>query len=415
MKSDAKRILMVLDHSFPEDVRVENEARTLIEAGFAVSLLAIGPDVRPEMEDYRGIQIFRNKLPAALRNKLRGLAGTIQAYSLYLEHRIRGLHRTHPFDAIHVHDLYLFGGGLRAARRLRLPVVGDLHENWVEALRGYEWSNRFPARLLISYRKWERLEKRWTQEVDRLVVVIEEAAERNVTNGVAEDRLVLVPNTLAIDHFESLSAGARYDRSDDGLIHLTYAGGIDRHRGLQTVVDAMPAIIKANPAVRLQLAGDGRTRNALESRCGELGLGDYVVFHGWQPLEEVKSLIESADICLIPHLRTPHTDATIPHKLFQYMYCSRPVLTSDCRPLARIVRETGCGSVFEAGNSASLAAQAIDLLARPDDWSALGKKGREAVIRKYNWKTTSRALVDAYEGLFSSSALPATMSRRDNV
>ena len=37
------RILMVLDHPYPSDIRVENEARTLLEAGHDVGLLQIAP------------------------------------------------------------------------------------------------------------------------------------------------------------------------------------------------------------------------------------------------------------------------------------------------------------------------------------------------------------------------------------
>ncbi|MDX1741589.1 MAG: glycosyltransferase family 4 protein [Rhodothermales bacterium] len=399
------RILMVLDHSFPTDVRVENEACSLIDAGFEVGLLAIGPDTRPPRDEYRGIHIFRDRIPESVRNKMRGLAGTVPLYEEYLARRIRKVNAHFPFDALHLHDLYLFGGGLQAAKRLNVPVVGDLHENWVEALRGYEWSNRFPARALISFSRWEKLERRWTRAVDRLVVVIEEAAERNVRNGVDPENIVVVPNTLSIDAFEELGSSSVEYRSD-GETALVYAGGVDRHRGLETVVDAMPAVLGVERGVRLHIVGDGRTRTSLEDRCRRLGLEDSVVFHGWRPLQDVRGFIRQADVCLIPHLRSPHTDATIPHKLFQYMYCSRPVLVSDCRPLARIVNEVECGAVFRAGDASSFAEQLSSLLSTRDTWGQLGGRGRTAVIEKYNWQQTVGSLVDAYRSLLGMEEEP---------
>ena len=72
----AFRILMVLDHAFPPDIRVENEARTLVEAGFEVGILAIGPDDRPAREIWEGVHLFRKSVPNRVRNALRGLSGT---------------------------------------------------------------------------------------------------------------------------------------------------------------------------------------------------------------------------------------------------------------------------------------------------------------------------------------------------
>ena len=45
--------------------------------------------------------------------------------------------------------------------------------------------------------------------------------------------------------------------------------------------------------------------------------------------------ILQADLCCVPHNSNPHTDSTIPHKLFQYMIAKRPILVSSSAPLQR--------------------------------------------------------------------------------
>ena len=149
---------MVLDHAFPPDLRVENEARTLVKAGFEVAIYAIGEDDRPTVEDREGIRIFRFRLDDRIRNKLRGLAGTIPMIEWVLGRGIRRIHSIWPFDVLHAHDLYLFGTCLRAGRRLQVRVVGDMHENWVHALSVYHWSTHFPGKAFIDLAKWDRLE-----------------------------------------------------------------------------------------------------------------------------------------------------------------------------------------------------------------------------------------------------------------
>lgn len=393
------RILMVLDHAFPPDPRVENEARTLIEAGFEVALLSVAPDERPARETYRGIRLYRDRLPKGLRNKMRGLAGTIPLLTWYLTWRIGQVHREWPFDALHMHDLYLFGGGLRAGRRLGVPVVGDLHENWVEALKHYAWSARAPGKYVVSISRWERLEKEWVNAVDRLIVVIEEAAARNEALGVPKKNITVVPNTIQLSEFDRYEEDAALMERIRSPLTITYTGGFDVHRGLASVLEAMPRVLAAHPDARLVLVGDGRIRGDLEALADRLGIAEHVLFEGWQPQAKLKSYIAASDLCLVPHLKTAHTDATIPHKLFHYMYLARPVVVSNCRPLERIVEETGAGLVYAAGNADALAKAVLHLSAQPDVRQTMGERGRQAVLERYHWGATAQGLIELYHAL----------------
>lgn len=393
------RVLMIVDHAFPPDIRVENEAVALIEAGYEVTVLAIGPDSRPAVDVHRGIRIVRNRISAQRRNKMRGLAGTLPVLDRYVARHARRLHRECHFDALHVHDLYLFGGGLRAGRELGVPVVGDLHENWVEALKGYAWSTQLPGRLFINFDRWQRVERSWTRSVDRLIAVVDDALDRNRANGVETDRIVVVSNTLNVDEFESHAVDEALVRSLQSPLHLLYVGGFDLHRGIDTVLDAMPAILDQVPHATLTLVGDGRIADDLKKSCRRRAIEGSVRFEGWQPHERLKSYMLAADVCLVPHRRTPHTDATLPHKLFQYMYCAKAVVVSDCKPLKRVVEEAGSGLVFRSDDPASLAHSVLKLADRPELRSSMGNRGRDAVLERYNWKVEALRLVQMYDAL----------------
>ena len=101
----------------------------------------------------------------------------------------------------------------------------------------------------------------------------------------------------------------------------------------------------------------------------------------------------------MPHRKHAHTDATIPHKLFQYMLASRPVIVSNCRPLARIIEETGAGLVFESGNVSELAGRIAELVNNPGLREEMGSRGRAAAAAKYNWETEGYKLVALYDKL----------------
>jgi len=395
---------MVLDHAFPPDLRVENEARTLASNGYDVTILAIDPDDRPPSDLTPDIHVRRMRVPQQIRNKARGLAATLPLMDWIVGRAVRKLHAERPIHALHAHDLYLFGASLRAGRKLDIPVIGDMHENWVEALRHYKWSTTAPGKWVVDLQKWQRLETEWSANVDRLIVVIDEMAERMGAQlgeaGLRNDHIIAVPNTIQRSSFEAWSTSTPVDMPD-GQPLLLYTGGMDRHRGLEDPIRAMPTILETHPEAVLVLVGDGAVRGELEELAATLGLGKAVRLLGWKDQAAVRGYMEAADIGLIPHRKTVHTDHTIPHKLFHYMHAGLPCVVSDCRPLERIVSAEACGRVYPSGNPALLAEAVLDIIKDPEEGLAMAARGQEAVRERWNWEATSQGLVDVYRDLLS--------------
>ena len=392
------RILMVLDKPFPPDIRVLNEAVTLVEAGFKVGILSIGPDERPDRESFRGIEIIRYKMSAQLRNKLRGLAGTVPVLTLFLRWLLMRVRNEFPYDVLHMHDLYLVGGGLAAGQKSSVPVIADLHENWVQALSLYAWSTQLPGRLLISKSKWQALEKRWLQRVDKVLVVVNEAKERVEKLGIEPAKLVVTPNTIKSADFEQYPLVPAIVRSIESPFTIVYTGGIDLHRGLGTLVRALPAVLRAGPA-RLVIVGDGSTRGDLIRLAKSLDIADHVEFIGWKPQEHMRSYIAGSHVCTVPHSKGGQNDMTQPHKIFHYMYMKRPVVVTACRPLKRVVDEAQCGLVCVPDDPKSMADALIYLYKNPEERLRMGANGHRAVMTHYNWDHTAQDMVEMYKGL----------------
>lgn len=389
------RILMTLDHSFPPDLRVENEIDSLISFGHEVTVLAIGPDERPVEERSNGLTIIRDTISAARRNRMRGLAGTVPVINWYLGARITSIFQDWKFDVIHAHDLYLVGAALKTGRKLGVPVVADLHENWPAALKHYAWSNRFPAKQLNNVNRWDRLETAWTRAADGVIVVIDEMRDRLLAKGLKNEKVLVLPNTIHRQKFDNFGIDEILAASVRSDLTLLYVGGMDKHRGLDTAVRAMKRIVQEAPGAKLVLVGDGAVRTELQTLTSELHLDSSIRFLGHQPQDAVPSFIEGADIGLIPHVRTDHTDHTIPHKLFHYMYLGLPVVASNCTPIKRIILETDAGVIHESGNPSDLADAVLKLSRSESLRNQKGENGKVAVESKYNWKSTSEG-IDAF-------------------
>jgi glycosyltransferase involved in cell wall biosynthesis len=232
------------------------------------------------------------------------------------------------------------------------------------------------------------------------VVVVPEAAERVLEYGVPPNRIVIVSNTEDAETFCRGEAATHGEVGGSIPWVAGYVGGIGPHRGIDTALRSMPIVVAEAPHARMRLVGaNDDARRVLTTEAEHLGVRGHVEVEGWRPFGDMEGIIRSCDVCLVPHNDFEHTQTTVPHKLFQYMLCRRPVLVSDVRPLARIVRETGAGLVFGAGDSDDCAAKMLELLRHPDAAARMGRLGRAAATSGYAWRHDAERLVAMFASL----------------
>ncbi|TVR71721.1 MAG: glycosyltransferase WbuB [Marinilabiliales bacterium] len=381
------KILMVLDHEFPPDVRVENEALALVNAGHEVHLACYTRKDRPQRDNFRGIIIQRIPL-STLLYKASVAALTFPFYFSFWERFLDKIISDNGIEALHIHDLPLAKVGKILKYRYGLKLVVDLHENWPALLKVSAHTRTVAGRLLSPVFLWERYERSILRHADAIIVVVEEARDRLAAEGQDREGIAVVSNTLNRDSFQLPDKGP-----DPDHYTLYYAGGITYHRGLHTVIEALSLVGDRIPGIRLRIAGSGKYLEPLKDLAGKKNLGTRVEFTGQLTLEEVAGYLAEADAALIPHLKTGHTDSTIPHKLFQYMYANKPVIASDCLPLERIITETQSGIIFRSGSATDLADKLVALYEK----RVTVLPARKWVEQKYNWEADAGVLVSLYE------------------
>jgi glycosyltransferase involved in cell wall biosynthesis len=380
------KILMVLDHEFPPDIRVENEISALSQAGHEMHIACFTQKNKPSFEKEGMLTIHRRPV-SGLMYKLSVASLTLPFYYIFWKRFLTKIISSGSFEALHIHDLPLVGVGAKLKKQFNLKLISDLHENWPAYLKISKHTNTPAGKLLSPIFLWRRFEKKILRHADAIIVVVEEAKNRIKNLGISAERIFVVSNTINTDEL-NIKPG----KSSGSEIMLYYAGGITYHRGLQNVILAMHKA--GNPHLKFRILGEGSYRNELEMLVEKLSLKDNVQFLGYQPFLKVMEMLSQSDFAIIPHLKTEHTDSTIPHKLFQYMYAEKPVIASDCLPIKRILDETGSGVVYPSSDTDYLARlfNRLETL----DYKEMAAKGKNAVIKKYNWKTDSGVLLNLY-------------------
>lgn len=401
------RIGMVLPTQYPPDIRVEKEAHAL-SAEHEVHLLCPRRGSQIPREQCGPVQVRR--IFSDTQRQFANLQLMTTCTSYQWLHEIRQFVREHRIDALHVHDLPLIGPAITIAREHNIPVVADLHENYPQMIAAAKSTTQrqlsvpnLVQHYLVSVQRWERYEARVVPQADAVVVVIEEAYERLAATGIPRERLLVVANYT---NLSDLDQPIRHAGEESSQFTIVYAGGFAATRDLRTVVDAA-ALISPETIPHLQIQLLGGQGAEYENMCAYVrskGVEQRVNVFDWRPMAEVWQHIEQSHACLVPHVRSPHTDSTIPHKLFQYMARQKPVIVSDCAPLARIVTDNACGLVYPSGNAEELAKAIIQLYQSPEQRTIMGQHGRSAVLREYNWEQTAEGLLQLYRTILPMKA-----------
>lgn len=390
-------ILMVLDHTFPTDLRVENEATSLIKAGHDVGLLSISDYEKDEIVVFKGIKVYKRAVSRFTRDKMHGLAGMIPWMDWFLFYEISKILKAEKYEVIHFHDLYLFGAARLLKKKFNLFFIGDMHENYVEVLKDYKWATSFPNRLLISHKKWERKEVEWLSDMDKVITVSPGIANRIISKGVEKENVILAPNTIHTGLFDHFEEDKKLLDKLSGYFCLIYIGGFVSNRGLEHPIEAMAILKEKYPDIRLVLVGDGAIRNDLENLAKANKVQDVVFFEGWQKQEKMKSYLLASEVGLAPFKRTPQSDNSSSNKLFQYMYFNLPILATNCTSVKKMVEEENCGIVYETGNKDQFIEGVTKFYESKKLRESLGENGKKAIANKYNWDATVQDMIDMYD------------------
>ncbi len=390
-----KHILMVLDEEFPPDDRVYKEAKSLIGAGFSVSIACYTFTDRAEFELIDGIKVFRKRVPTFIY-KSSVAALKFPVYFNWWKKYLNSLFEQHQFDAIHIHDLPLTKVGVYFKQKYNIKLVVDLHENWPAVLETAKHTNTFLGKILSSNKQWRKYEKNILQKADLIVALVEEMRDRLIDLSLNPDKITILHNAIDIQRFKNFGESV-----DNQFFTLFYAGDITHFRGLHTMIEDLIIAKTKIKNLRVWIVGKGNFLSELQSLVEKHHLNDIFVFWNWQPLEKVMSLMEQVDVGLMPHLRWEQTDCSSPNKLFQYMLKGKPYLANYSVSINRIVNETKSGLVYDANLKNDFLEKLMLLYNSPEKRTEMGKSGTKAVLEKYNWDSMVNNLIDEYRQLLS--------------
>jgi len=148
--------------------------------------------------------------------------------------------------------------------------------------------------------------------------------------------------------------------------------------------------------------GEGR----LIAEAKRLNVEDRIHLYPRLPFDEMYDRLLCSDIGLM--LYQPgilnHVYA-FPMKMYDYMLAGLPLLAPDFAiEVTPVIDEEDCGLLVDTSNSNEIA-KALDWFCEnPQEAREMGKRGRQAIISKYNWEAEAEKLIRIYNGFYEQSS-----------
>ena len=377
------KVVMAVISDMTHDARVYREARTLVEAGWDVTVLSTAKAARQYTQD--GIRIVALPLDVAGRSGL-------GAFYLNLLRELLA----RPADVYHAHNVHTLPVCWWAARRRRARLVYDSHELFT-ALQLAEPSRRERIKQFIE-RKAEWL---WVRAADAVVTVSNAYADILVRlYGI--ERPVVLQN---VSPLQPLERGTGVIRRRLGLrpdqVVVLYQGGY------YLVTRALDKLILAfhHLPARYVLVYIGFSVRGEEESLQELvqreGLAERVHFLPPVPHQELVAYTMDADVGVIPFI--DNCDAMhwcTPNKVYEYLMAGLATVCTDLPELRRVVEGHRVGVLMDPLDPRSTAAAIRSVADDPQALAAMQARARAAAEAEYNGGGEQGKLVGLYAGLW---------------
>lgn len=378
-------------------------AHGLIARGHAVTFLVRTPAGQPASDTIlHGVRVVRYAVPP----------GGPSAYVKAGRDACIRLLRSEHFDIAHTHFAFAAAGPLKALPPT-VPRVRTFHgpwdlEGWIEDTQQSDgtksgFAGTLKAQLKRRLRcRIERQNLAGSARVLTLSRCFQSLAAQDY--GVTLAQSALIPGGADTQRFvpsSKTAARAALGLPANGPLLLSIRRLAPR-MGLDTLIHAMPAVLRACPGTRLFIGGKGPEQERLCSLIQTLSLQDSVRLLGFIPDSQLAAYYQAADLFVLPTLALEGFGLVTTESLS----CGTPVLGTPVGATPELLAPLDPRLIASSPDAPGLARSISAFLSEDWRYTLFPERLHTYVRDHYTWERHTAQVELIYQSLLSTPLLP---------
>ncbi|KRF39103.1 glycosyltransferase family 4 protein [Paenibacillus sp. Soil787] len=388
-----EKILVVCQHFWPEEFRINDICSSLVEMGHKVDVICGIPNypfgkyfegyslLKKRKENFYGVNVHRSfVIPRGSGNPIHVLLNYVSFpfFSLYHVWKLRK-----DYDKVLVYQLtpvFMAIPAIFAKKILNKTIFIYIQDLWPESL--YSVFN-FKSKL---YKKvFNKISDYIYKQFDFYFTTskgIKEKIEK--TYGIDNSNVLYLPN-WAEKIYEEKRENRVLKQKYQNTFNIIFAGNIGPAQSFETIINAAKICLdQGYTHIKWIIVGDGMTRKWAEDKVAELGIQEVIIFLGRKPLTSMPEYYDVADALLVSLVKSDLFGITIPSKIQSYLASGKPIIASLDGEGANIIRESESGYVCESENASLLADNAIQMSALSSErLKLMGNNARDYYLENF--------------------------------
>ena len=318
------------------------------------------------------------------------------------------LHDKYHFDLIHSHHCHMPDVLLQLSHTLRIPTVSTVHNTFrwmrtsiLKQKMDFRNLDRSEKGILVLYPLLKYFEHSYLRKVQLLIAPSKSCKEELINFvHVPREKIHVIYNGVSTKMFAPNRCNDPFFSTNLRLTSrpiVLFVGRMIAQKGLQTLMAAIPRVVKHSPDVLFMFVGAGdfsscyrclKKYGVLDKNLHNLGYVSYL---------DMPKVYSRATIFVIP---SPHENCSI--SLLEAMSCERAVVAANVGGNSEIIQSYDNGMLFASQNSKELAEIIIQLIDDSSLREKLGAQARRTVVEKFSVQKMVAETVSVYEELVSS-------------
>ncbi len=168
---------------------------------------------------------------------------------------------------------------------------------------------------------------------------------------------------------------------------LLTVGRLQRRKGHDTVIQALPTIRQAIPNIAYVIVGDGEEYTYLTQMAEACGVADCVIFAGRVPAEELAAYYAACEVFIMANRQIGHDIEGFGMVYLEAGAAGRPVIGGISGGTDDAILDEITGLRIDGTRVDAVAQAVVTLLETPAMAIAMGEAGRHRVAEEFSWES----------------------------